>query len=41
MNTVQLLTQEFAAMSLPEIVVGGGGLISAALLLFSAEIRGK
>ncbi len=41
METVRQITQEFAAMSVQEIVVGGGGLISAAVLFVFAEIRGK
>ena len=41
METVQQLIQEFAAMTTQEILVGGGGLISAVVLFVIEEIRGS
>lgn len=39
MDALQQFTQELAAMQLREILLGGGGLISAAVLLVVAEFR--
>jgi hypothetical protein len=41
METVQQLVQEFAVMTTQEILVGGGGIVSAVVLFVIAEIRGS